>query len=257
MFPIWLKIAFTIVVSIIVVVYVRKYGPANFLWFSDIALLVAVPALWLESSLLASMMAVSITLLEIAWNIDFFGRLATGYGLFGLSNYMFDRRIPLWIRALSLFHIVLPPLLLWMVYRLGYDKNALIAQTVLAWTVLPITYLLAPPSENINWVRGLRNHPQKKIPAPLYLILLMLMLTFFIYVPTHLLLKKFFDRDTYSEQTKLILSFETSKGVGSYWAGRYEAARFVMQPTLSVQYSGTIFLAGRSHLSSIAGIDRR
>src|SRR5262249_40872039 len=50
----------------------------NFLWFSDIALLVTMPALWLESPLLASMMAVAVTLPELAWNLDFFVRLTTG-----------------------------------------------------------------------------------------------------------------------------------------------------------------------------------
>ncbi len=192
MFPLWLKIAVTIFVSVLAFVYVRKYGPSNFLWFSDIALLATVPALWLESSLLASMMAVSITVLEIAWIIDYFGRLATGHGLFGLSSYMFDRKIALPIRALSLFHIWLPPLLLWMLYRLEYDENALIAQTVLAWIVLPISFLLAPQSENVNWVRGLKNAPQTKVPAPLYLILLMLALPLVIYLPTHLALKELF-----------------------------------------------------------------
>ena len=57
MIPLWLKITYTLFVSSVVPVYWRRYGPANFLWFSDIALLVTVPALWLESPLLASMMA--------------------------------------------------------------------------------------------------------------------------------------------------------------------------------------------------------
>jgi hypothetical protein len=40
--PLWLKIAYTLFVCILVQVYWRQYGPANFLWFSDIALLVTV-----------------------------------------------------------------------------------------------------------------------------------------------------------------------------------------------------------------------
>jgi len=55
--PLWLKIAYTLFVCLIVPIYWRRYGPANFLWFSNIALLATVPALWLESALLASMMA--------------------------------------------------------------------------------------------------------------------------------------------------------------------------------------------------------
>lgn len=188
MFPLWLKLGYTILVCIIIPVYWVKYGPANFLWFSDIALLLTVPALWLENSLLASMMAVSVALLEVAWNIDFLGRLITGRSLFGLSKYMFDPSIPLWVRALSLFHVILPPLLLWMIYRLGYDERAFIAQTILAWIVLPLCYWLAKPSENVNWVRGF-DEPQTKMSGPAHLALLMVGFPVLIYLPTHLILK--------------------------------------------------------------------
>jgi hypothetical protein len=130
--PLWFKIAYTLFVCFLVPIYWRRYGPANFLWFSDIALLVTMPALWLESPLLASMMALAVALPEVAWNVDFFVRLTTGASLMGLSGYMFDRSIPLFIRALSLFHVGLPLLLVWMLYRLGYDKSAFLAQTLVA-----------------------------------------------------------------------------------------------------------------------------
>ena len=93
MIPLWLKITYTLFVCALVPIYWRQYGPANFLWFSDIALLALVPALWLESPLLVSMMALAIVLPELAWNIDYFFRLATGVSLIGLTNYMFDASI--------------------------------------------------------------------------------------------------------------------------------------------------------------------
>jgi hypothetical protein len=190
MFPLWLKVAYALFVCVVVAVYWVKYGPGNFLWFSDIALFVTVPALWLENELLASMMTLSILLLDVAWNLDFFGRLLTGRSLFGLSGYMFTATVPLPVRLLSLFHIWFPPLLLWMVYRLGYDERALVAQTVVAWVVLPVSYLVTDPSENINWVRGLRGESQKWIPEWLYVLVLMLALPLVIYLPTHLVLQK-------------------------------------------------------------------
>lgn len=54
----WVKISYTAFVLVLIPIYWKHWGPANFLWFSDIALILGVPALWLESSLLASMMAV-------------------------------------------------------------------------------------------------------------------------------------------------------------------------------------------------------
>ena len=190
--PLWLKIVYTLFVCLLVPVYWRRYGPANFLWFSDIALLVTVPALWLESSMLASMMALAVLLPELAWNIDFFVRLFTGAPLIGLSSYMFDRSIPRSLRALSLFHVALPALLLWMVHRLGYDEGALVAQTVLAMIVLPLSYRVSDHEKNINWVYGLGEKPQTRVPARWFLAFLMLMFPLAIYLPTHFILDRLF-----------------------------------------------------------------
>ena len=38
--PLWIKIAYTLFVCVLVPFYLRFYGPMNFLWFSDVALLV-------------------------------------------------------------------------------------------------------------------------------------------------------------------------------------------------------------------------
>jgi len=110
--PLGLKITYTVFVCALVPIYWRQYGLANFLWFSDIALLALVPALWLENALLVSMMAISVVFFEALWNVDFLVRLLCGKSLVGLSAYMFDPKIPLSIRSLSGFHIVLPLLLL-------------------------------------------------------------------------------------------------------------------------------------------------
>src|SRR5437762_2348329 len=74
--PFWVKLACTGFVCVLVPAYWAHYGPANFLWFSDIALFLAVAALWREDSLLASMAAVSVTPLEVAWGVDFLLQLA-------------------------------------------------------------------------------------------------------------------------------------------------------------------------------------
>jgi hypothetical protein len=190
--PLWLKIAYTLFVCLIVPIYWRRYGPANFLWFSDIALLVTVPALWLESPLLASMMALGVALPELAWNVDFFVRLTTGASLLGLSAYMFDRGLPLFLRALSLFHVGLPVILIWMVHRLGYDPNALLAQTLLAAVVLPLSYLFSDPHRNVNWVYGFGEKPQTRVAKLWFLAFLILMFPLVIYLPTHLVLAKVF-----------------------------------------------------------------
>lgn len=191
--PLWLKIAYTLFICILVPVYWVQYGPGNFLWFSDLALFITAVSLWLESSLLASMMALSVVVLESLWIVDFVIGLAAGTSVIGLSAYMFDSKISLTIRALSLFHVVLPVLLLWLIYRLGYDGRALVAQTLLAWIVLPASYLLTKPSENVNWVYGPGAKPQERMPARTYLALLMIAFPVVLYLPTHYLLKTLFN----------------------------------------------------------------
>jgi len=181
-----IKIAYTLFLAVLVPAYWAHYGPRNFLWFSDIALLGAGAALWLESPLLASMMMLAVLLPECAWNLDFFGRLLTGHRMFDMSAYMFERERPRFIRALSLFHVPLPVGLVWLVHRLGYDRRAWLGQSLLALVVLPVTYWLTDPAENVNWVHGL-GAPQRRLPPWFYLALLIVAFALVLYLPPHLL----------------------------------------------------------------------
>jgi hypothetical protein len=187
--PLWIKLAYTLFVCVTVVIYARKYPLANFLWFSDITLVGTVAALWLESSLLASMMALAVLLLDVLWNVSFIVQLITGRGIPGLTDYMFDPENPRYVRALSLFHVFMPVLLVWMVMRLGYSPQALPAQTLLCWIVLVLTYWLTDPKLNVNCVFGLGGKPQTRIPPLVYLVLPIVGFPVLFYLPTHLLLQ--------------------------------------------------------------------
>jgi hypothetical protein len=133
--PLWIKIVYTVFVAILIPIYWKHWGPANFLWFSDIALFVMLAAVWLESSLLASMMGVAVLAPELAWNIGFFTRLLTGKRIFSLSDYMFDQSKPLYLRLLSLFHVILPALIIWMLFRLGFHEHSIYYQLLLGWAI--------------------------------------------------------------------------------------------------------------------------
>jgi hypothetical protein len=191
--PLWPKIAYTAFLAVVVPAYWVRNGPQNFLWFSDIALLVTGAALWLESSLLASAMAIGVFLPESLWNVSYFGRLLTGARISTLADYMFDARKSRFMRGLSLLlHVAMPVALLWMLARLGYDSRALLVQTVLAWVVLPLTYALTDPARNINWVFGLGHPPRRWFSPRVYLLVLMLAFPLIVYAPTHFLLRAIF-----------------------------------------------------------------
>src|ERR1700733_4811295 len=63
--PFAVKLAFTAFMAVLVPVYWTEYGPANFLYFCDLALFLTLAAVWLENRLLASMAAVGILLPQI------------------------------------------------------------------------------------------------------------------------------------------------------------------------------------------------
>src|SRR2546421_3617579 len=76
--------------------------------------------------------------------------------------------------------------------RLGYDQRALLWQTIVAMVVLPLSYLVTNAQENVNWVYGLGENPQRILPAPLFVILLMLLFPLAVYLPTPLLFARMF-----------------------------------------------------------------
>lgn len=188
----WIKIPYTVFVFVLVPVYWIRYGPANFLWFSDIALFATLAALWLGSRFLVSMMATGVLIFDTVWSFIFFSRLILGAAPAGLVDYMFDPEISVFIRALSLFHVALPIIQLWALGKLGYDVRAWKYQAVLGWIILPLTYGVTGPEENINWVYGMIEAPQQWLAAPLYLGALMLIYPTLICFPTHIILKRLF-----------------------------------------------------------------
>jgi hypothetical protein len=192
--PFWLKVFYTLFVMLLVPVYWIELGVANFLWGSDIALVVMVFGLWSESRFLTSMMAVGVLIPELYWNIDFFTHLIAGKDVLGLNatSYIFSGDKSLLVRGLSLFHVFLPVVLLFSLRQLGYDSRGFIAQLLLTWVVLPASYLFTEPAKNINWVFGIREIPQTWMPEIIYLLLLMILFPLLIFWPTHLLLKTVF-----------------------------------------------------------------
>jgi hypothetical protein len=98
---------------------------------------------------------------------------------------MFDRKIPALTRAVSLFHLWLPPLILWTVSRLGYDQRAFRLQTLTTWMLLPLTYAITEPADDINWVYGVSGSPQQQIDGRVYLLLVMAGYTAVFHWPAH------------------------------------------------------------------------
>ena len=199
--PLPVKIGYTAFVGVLVPYYWVTYTPWNFLYFCDVALLLTLVAVWTENALLVSMSSVGILLPQTLWVLDFVARAAAGIHLTGMTAYMFDPAIPLFVRGLSTFHGWLPFVLLYLLWRLGYDRRAYLRQAVLAVALLLVCFYLAPkpppssefPSHavNINYVYGMDDkHPQTLVAPELWLLLMIAVNVLVLYVPTHLILKK-------------------------------------------------------------------
>ena len=203
--PLWLKLAYTGFMAVLIPVYWHHYGPTNFLYFCDVALLLTLAGIWTENKLLISMPAVGILLPQALWVVDFLVQLS-GHKMTGMTAYMFDANRPLFLRGLSFFHGWLPFLLIYLVAKVGYDKRAFGCWTMLAWSLCLVAFLFLPPAGaeladpkipvNVNYVFGLDDaQPQSWLPAKAYLLVWMSALLAIVYTPTHFALKKLFTKN--------------------------------------------------------------
>ena len=181
----WLKIVYTAFVAVLVPAYINHYGPANFLWLSDIALLAGLIALWLRLPLLVSMQTIAVLVPEITWNLDLLLRLTFDVRLLGMTDYMFMTSIPPFIRLLSLFHVWLPIVLVWMVWKFGYDRRAFVWQTAAGTLTFVASYLLTSPDVNINVV-----HQVGQFRGLESLALTCVLFPLLCYLPAHLLFRE-------------------------------------------------------------------
>jgi hypothetical protein len=164
----------TLFLVIVIPIYWKTYGWQNFLWFSDVGLFITTAALWLQSPLLISIVALTILPVELLWNVDFLVQLVSSRQLTGLSSYMFDSKYSLFIRALSLFHCVLPVIIVIYLAQWGYTSTALPYSIFLACSVFLLTYFFTDPNDNINFVFAPQSLHWHRMPALAWLSILIL-----------------------------------------------------------------------------------
>lgn len=191
--PLMLKLAYSAFMALLIPVYWVNFGLTNFLYFCDMALIVTLFGVWLESPLLVSMPTIGILAPQILWVIDFALNLF-GVRLTGMTDYMFSAGSPMLLRGLSLFHGWLPFLLVYLVLRLGYDRRAIFAWTGLAWTAMVIAYFFLPgPTPNaeltpvnVDYVFGMSETvAQNWMPGWTWLLMLMAALPTLLFAPVH------------------------------------------------------------------------
>ena len=194
--PLAVKLAYTAFMAVLVPVYLRQYGPTNFLYFCDVALLLTLAGAWTGNALLLSVATVGILVAQIFWLGDFIGRLL-GLPMTGMTAYMFDAKRSRFLRGLSLFHGWLPVLLLYLLTRTGYDPRALPVWTALGTVLVLVCYFLMPPPSarrgiepvNINYVYGFSDEqPQPWMSQRAWLGVVLIGFPVVLYLPAHFFL---------------------------------------------------------------------
>jgi hypothetical protein len=195
--PLPVKLGFTAFMAVLIPVYWTHYGPTNFLYFCDLALLLTLAGIWLEKPLLVSMPAAGILAPQVLWIADFILNIF-GIPLTGMTDYMFEASSPLYLRGLSMFHGWLPVMLIYCVAKLGYDKRGFWSWTALAWVAMVIAYFLLPgPSPemagqvaNVNYVFGMGStEPQTWMPGWAWFVSLLIGIPAILVFPMHKLLQ--------------------------------------------------------------------
>jgi hypothetical protein len=189
--PTWLRWSALLWLLIWFPIYWHAWGAANFLHLCDVAVLLTCIGLWSGNALLISSQAVSSLLIDITWALDAAWRFFLGHHLIGGTEYLFDARFPLWVRLLSLFHLLMPPLLLWSLHRIGYDRRGWPLQSAIA-LILFIASRFTDPAKNLNFAFRDAFLHRAWGPAPIHITISLLLLVFAVYLPTHLALKTLF-----------------------------------------------------------------
>jgi len=169
--------------------YWRVWGWENFLRVCDVAVILTCVGLWRGSALLLSSQAINAILTDFAWCLDVGWRLASGRHLFGGTEYMWDAQYPLWVRLLSLFHVLLPVVLVWALVRVGYDRRGWLLQTGISAALLVVSRFFSP-ALNLNYAHRDPFFGHGWGPAPVHLALVLGGMIVVLYFPTHVVLSK-------------------------------------------------------------------
>jgi hypothetical protein len=170
-------------------IYWKHWGWASFLQLCDISVILTVVGLWARSSLLLSSQAVASIVINALWTLNVVWRLLFGVFLIGGTEYMLDARFPLWLRLLSLYHVVVPVIVVWALRQTGYDPRGWWLQVGISVAVL-IASRYVSPALNLNFAL---TDPVLHVsfrPAALHLAIILFFLIAVIYWPTHQVLAR-------------------------------------------------------------------
>ena len=106
----------------------------------------------------------------------------------GFTAYMLRDELGFLARAVSLYHIGLPPLMIWLVWRIGYDRRGPWLQCLIGAAGVIGDWLFTEPYRNVNWVWQPFGVEQVWMPDAPWVLVLVLAYPLVLYFPGYWLL---------------------------------------------------------------------
>ena len=188
--PLTVRLGFSLWMIFWVSVVLTNHGPQNFFWLCNLAQFIILYVVWSGNRLLLSSQAGMVCLVGVVWTLDFIVALALGgNSLTGFTAYMFSDELALIARAVSLYHVFLPPLVLWLVWHIGYDSRGVWLQSGIGALAVIGGWLFTDPERNINWVHIVFGAEQAWMPEMAWVALLVVAYPLLIFLPGHFLIR--------------------------------------------------------------------
>ncbi len=193
--PLAARLGFSAWMLFWVTVILSNQGPQNFFWLCNMAQFIVLYAVWTGHRLLLASQAGVVCLVGLGWTLDFLIALVLGgQSPTGFTAYMFSDELSLLARATSLYHVGLPPFLLWLVWRVGYDRRGPWLQSLIGIVGVVGAWLFTEPYRNVNWVWEPFGVEQVWMPDALWVLVLIVAYPLVLYFPGHWLVRFFVRR---------------------------------------------------------------
>ncbi len=185
-------------------VYASAYGYWHFLQLCNLSVLISCLGFLTSNRLLLSMQSLAAPLIGVLWVTDIATYVSTGHFLHGGTAYLWDVEIPWPARLLSVYHLILPLILIAAIRRSGYDKRALACQVALAGFVYFASIQLYQDCKNLNYSQSWPNGCVLFEDVWKHAVATWALLCLLVYLPTHLLWNWLFTKGS-SQPTPSIL----------------------------------------------------
>ena len=180
--------------AVLVPVYWHYYGPTNFLYFCDMALILTLVGIWIESPLLVSMCAVGILVPQTLWVVDFSEQSRRRAAHRHDRLHVRGRSARCSCAGCRCFTAGCRSCCSTWSGSSATTGARLLAWTGLAWALILICFFFMPPPNpspgltpvNINYVWGLSDHaPQTWVSPGVWLAGLIVGLPLLLFAPAH------------------------------------------------------------------------